>query len=183
MSLNDQNGKVIVVEGEHDRSRIHSIFPGAHVVITNGSEISKETLALLRTLNREKGLILFLDPDVPGERIRRVINEHVGETAHAFLPKKACISKNKKKVGIEHATTKDVKKALSKHKLSFGKSDVSIKLLLEWNLVGTDYAKKRREKLCDLLGIGLANGKTFVKKCHVFGIQSNQIKSYLEVIE
>ena len=96
MDLNSEPNKVVVVEGYHDLSRLRDIFPNLDIVVTNGSEISQTTLDELKALNESRGLILFLDPDVPGERIRRIIQEYVGETAHAFIPKHLCISKNGK---------------------------------------------------------------------------------------
>ena len=41
---------IIVVEGLHDEIRIKSVYPNANVVITNGSEVSKETIDLLKEL-------------------------------------------------------------------------------------------------------------------------------------
>ena len=77
--------EVIVVEGYHDLSKLRQIYDNVDIVITNGSEISQTTLEELKILNKTRGLILFLDPDYQGERIRRIINDYVGETKHAFL--------------------------------------------------------------------------------------------------
>ena len=95
---------VIVVEGIHDEMKIKSVYPDANVVITNGSEISKITLDLIKKLSETNEIIIFTDPDSPGEAIRKRITEVVPNAKQAFLRKKDAISKNKKKVGIEHAT-------------------------------------------------------------------------------
>ena len=80
MDLQNNNIKeVVVVEGYHDLAKLKSIYPDIDVVITNGSEISLSTLNELKSLNKQRGLILFLDPDYQGERIRRLINDYVGE--------------------------------------------------------------------------------------------------------
>ena len=39
---------VIVVEGKNDKNRIESIFKNAFVIITNGSEINKDTINTLK---------------------------------------------------------------------------------------------------------------------------------------
>ena len=92
---------------------MRSIYPKADIEITNGSTIDEDRLTKLKILNEKRGLILFLDPDFQGERIRKIINDYVGNTKHAFLKKHQCISKNKKKVGIEHATEKDIIEGLN----------------------------------------------------------------------
>ena len=174
--------KVVVVEGYHDLAVLKRIFPDIDIVITNGSEISEETLNELAILHKTRGLILFLDPDFQGERIRNIINTHVGETSHAFLPKEKCISKNKKKVGIEHAKDEDIIEALSqlKHSSKYTDSDITMKDLYELHLVGTKDAKEKRKRISDKTGIGLANGKTLLKKLHMFGIKKTDLIKHLK---
>ena len=88
---------VIVVEGLHDKIRIESIYPDAQIVITNGSEISSKTIELIQSLSQTNEIIIFTDPDSPGEKIRNEIALAVPTAKHAFLRKKDAISKNKKK--------------------------------------------------------------------------------------
>jgi ribonuclease M5 len=182
MDLNNQTTtKVVVVEGYHDLARIKSIYPDIDIVITNGSEISEDTLRELTILNQERGLILFLDPDVPGERIRRIINDRVGVTAHAFLPKEKCISKSKKKIGIEHANKEDIIEALSSFKMTVNNSNKSITIqdLYDLNLIGKKDSKQRRIQLTKQLGIGLANGKTLLHKLQMFQLTKEDIIKHL----
>ena len=173
--------KVVVVEGYHDLAKLLEIYPEMDIIITNGSEITKDTLEELKILNKTRGLILFLDPDYQGERIRRIINEYVGDTQHAFLEKKKCISKNKKKVGIEHANKDDIKDALSKLYTSSKNREETILLmdLYRLDLIGTKNAKKNRERISRSIGIGLSNGKTLHKKLNMFGITKAQIEVIL----
>jgi ribonuclease M5 len=181
MTRTFDNRPVIVVEGLHDLARIRALDNTLDVVITNGREISPTTLDELDRLNKTRGLLLFLDPDVPGERIRRIINDHVGPTAHAFLPKDVCISKNKKKVGIEHAPLEAIADALAQYRITHDEvgSDISRADLIEYGLVGHPMAKTRREQLCKTLGIGLANGKTLYRKLRLFGIQKADLDQHL----
>lgn len=170
-----------MVEGYHDLAKLKAIFDKIDVYITNGSEISLETLKELKILNEKRGLILFLDPDYQGERIRRIINEYVGDTKHAFLTKKECISKNKKKVGIEHANTASIIKGLT----SFYTSSQNIQNVVEYKdlyklkLIGNKSSKFLRKKLGEELGIGLNNGKTLLKKLNMFNINLSQITKIL----
>jgi ribonuclease M5 len=173
--------EVVVVEGYHDLAKLKAIFEKIDVYITNGSEVSIETLKELKILNEKRGLILLLDPDYQGERIRRIINDYVGDTKHAFLPKKECISKNKKKVGIEHANKDVIIKGLT----SFYTSSKTITNLIEYKdlyrlkLIGNPSSKALRKILGEELGIGLNNGKTLFKKLNMFNINLSQISEIL----
>ncbi|MCF7926899.1 MAG: ribonuclease M5 [Candidatus Izimaplasma sp.] len=181
MAYNNKIKEVVVVEGYHDLSKLKSIYPKVDCVITNGSEIEHETLEELKQLNQTRGLILFLDPDFQGERIRKIITNYVGKTKHAFLKKEDCINKNRTKVGIEHANNQIIKDALDNVYTVTNKKDMITKeTLYELGLVGTKNAKKRRKKICDALNIGLSNAKTLQKKLNMFDIDLNELKHLLE---
>jgi len=182
MNLLNKINEVVVVEGYHDLALLKSIYENVDVIITNGSEISEDTLNELQVLNKNRGLILFLDPDYQGERIRRVINDFVGETKHAFLKKSQCINKNKTKVGIEHASKKDVIEALKMvyTENNTKRSNINIQDLYKLKLIGTQNSKNRRKSLCEEIGIGLANGKTLAKKLNMFGIDKEIVEKILE---
>lgn len=173
--------EVVVVEGYHDLAKLKSIYDEIDIVITNGSEISKETLEELRILNQTRGLILFLDPDYQGERIRKMINEYVGITKHAFLPKHKCINKKKTKVGIEHALKSDISTALShviEEKIT-QKNIFILKDIYDLNLIGCRNAKLNRKVLTENLGIGLSNGKSLLRKLNMFGFTKEEITQNL----
>jgi len=171
-----------VVEGYHDLAKLKEIYPYIDIVITNGSEISKETLNELDKLNKLRGLILFLDPDYQGERIRRMINDYVGNTKHAFLKKSDCINKKRNKVGIEHADNSLIKEALDNViESDETKHELKMSFLYEMKLVGNKDSKQRRKLLCEELGIGLSNAKTLLKKLNMFQINGERVKEILEV--
>ncbi|MFW5894550.1 MAG: ribonuclease M5 [Bacillota bacterium] len=174
----NETDPVIVVEGNHDKAKIHEIYPHADVIITNGSEIPPSTLEALKHANKVRGLILMLDPDAPGERIRRKIVEAVGPTKHAFLKKAACIDHQKKKVGIEHASKATIEDALSNHVQSDHgvQPTLTHSDLYKLNLLGTKDAKKNRQRVTDHFAIGHANGKTLLKKLTMFGITKKALE-------
>lgn len=172
--------EVIVVEGYHDLSKLRQIYDNVDIIITNGSEISQATLEELKILNKTRGLILFLDPDFQGERIRRIINDFVGETKHAFLEKSKCISKNKKKVGIEHADNEDIRGALNNLLLpKHNEKEITYNDLFQLGLIGSINSKIKREKLSNNTGIGLCNGKTLCYKLNMFGYSLDEVKEMI----
>ena len=179
--LNNTITEVVVVEGYHDLARLKSIYSNIDVYITNGSEISDNTLKELKILNETRGLILFLDPDYQGERIRRIVSEYVGPTKHVFLNKKDCVNKNKTKVGIEHAKNTIIIEALSSYYTTKkdNKKMVEINDLFRLGLIGKPNSKALRMRLGEKMGIGLNNGKTLANKINMFGISLEQIRDSL----
>lgn len=173
--------EVVVVEGYHDLAKLKAIYNEIDVYITNGSEISENTLEELKVLNESRGLILLLDPDFQGERIRRIINDYVGPTKHAFMIKKDCINKNKTKVGIEHANSDKIKEALESFYITNIEMKTKVKLddLYQLGLIGKPNSKALRLMLGENLGIGLNNGKTLLNKINMFGISLEKITQLL----
>lgn len=184
MDLIESNIKeVVVVEGYHDLATLKLIYSDLDIYITNGSEIADSTLKELKVLNEERGLILLLDPDFQGERIRRIINDFVGNTKHAFLSKKDCISKNKRKVGIEHANKEKIIEAMESFYQSgqYLKTPIVLQDLYQLKLIGNQNSKELRKVLGERLGIGLNNGKTLCNKLNMFGIDLSKIIETLDV--
>ena len=42
--------------------------------------------------NKKRGVIIFTDPDAPGEKIRSTINQHVKGCKNAFIDRKKAIT-------------------------------------------------------------------------------------------
>lgn len=61
--------EMIVVEGRDDTTRIR-LAVDADTIETNGSAVNKATLDKIRHAKEKRGVIVFTDPDYPGERIQ-----------------------------------------------------------------------------------------------------------------
>ncbi|MFA6692887.1 MAG: ribonuclease M5 [Acholeplasmataceae bacterium] len=174
--------QVIVVEGLHDLNRIRSIYPDVLVMTTNGSAIEENILKQLKELSKTHEIILLLDPDHAGERIRRIISKYIGNVKHAFLTPEESMSKNEKKVGIEHASKTSIQQALSTLSIESSnvKSDVDFAFLYEMGLIGQVNSQKRREILSKSLNLGHVNGKTLLYRIQRFQITREQIIEVLK---
>ena len=174
--------KVFVVEGRNDASRLKEIFPDILVMTTNGSAIDSESLQTLIKLDETHDIVLFLDPDHAGERIRRLISKSLTHVYHAFLDKEVAYSKNKKKIGIEHASDTDIKEAFKNIKMVYqkSKSDITHAFLFECGLTGQKDSREKREKLTQRLNIGYVNGKTLYHRLHMFQMMKKDIVEVLE---
>ena len=93
--------EVIVVEGSHDSDTLKKYFE-CDTIETHGLALDEETVSLLKEVNEKRGIIIFTDPDTPGNKIRNIINEAIPNAKNAFVVKKD--AKTSKKVGIEHAS-------------------------------------------------------------------------------
>ena len=169
--------KIIVCEGIHDEIKIKSAFPNIKCIITNGSEIPLDTLNTIKTLSKTHEIIIFTDPDYPGERIRKKILEVVPNAKEAFIKKDLARSNNNKKIGVEHAKIEDIKKALENLLSSYNEDENFITLNELYNLgfTGEKNSSFLREKVSKFLNIGQPNFKTFFKRLNQLEIDKEKL--------
>ena len=169
--------EVIVVEGKDDTSKIKQVLD-ADTIETNGSAINHNILEQIAHAKEKRGVIIFTDPDYPGQRIRQIIDRHVPGCKHAFLPKKLAQAKGKKGIGIEHASPKAIKEALAAvYELRRDiPSEITKQDLIQYGLIGGQLAKHKREKLGEILNIGYVNGKQLLKRLEMFHITKEEFE-------
>lgn len=170
--------EVIVVEGKHDADKIKSCVE-ADVVLTQGTHLSKRTLSLLKDINEKQGIIVFSDPDGPGEMIRTKIIDAIGTCKHASLSLKQ--SKSKSKVGIEHASCEDIIEALKKvASFNVNKTSLSQKDFLDLGLNGQSDSQKRRDVISTYFNIPRTNAKRCYKYLNMLGKTKEEIEMILK---
>ena len=171
---------IIVVEGTHDVIKIHEAYPNAKCVITNGSEISIETMNYIKELSKNHNIIVFTDPDHPGERIRSKIEEIVPNCKHAFIRKKDAHSSNNKKLGVEHATKEVIIECLENVYENNASNETITNLdLFDLGLTGKKDSALLRDKISDKLNIGRPNNKTFLKRLNLIGITRKNLEEII----
>ena len=169
---------VIVVEGKSDVAFL-SNFLEAEFVTTNGSDIPTTTIEYLKKVSKDKTIYVLTDPDYPGEKIRKTLDEHVPNLKHCFVNKDKSIKNGK--VGVAESTKDEVinalKNAITTNTNSFG--SLTIDDLLELGLTGSDDSSYKRMVLCERLRLGRCNTKTLLKRLNYCGITKEEIKEYL----
>lgn len=184
--------EAIIVEGRDDEARVKQSID-AMIIVTHGFGIKEETWKLIDKAYREKGVIIFTDPDHAGEMIRRKIEKRCPKALHANLSREK--ARKNKDIGVENASSEDILTAIlsakSKKSETQGKSLLSNNLQSEsplspediyaLGICGGEGAKIRRERLCDKLGIGYTNAKGFIKRANDFGISKKDIMEALLV--
>ncbi|WP_017470351.1 ribonuclease M5 [Amphibacillus jilinensis] len=175
--------EIIVVEGKDDTAKIKQVL-NADTIETNGSAINRSTLNQIKHAHEKRGVIIFTDPDYPGQRIRHIVSDAVPGCKHAFLTKQEARAKHDKGIGIEHASADAIKQALAAvYELDQEQpTDISREDLIDFGLIGGARAKARREKLTERLRLGYANGKQLLKRLQMFNITTEQIAQQMNVI-
>lgn len=170
--------EIIVVEGTHDSALLTSILD-CETIVTHGSTVSKTTQKLIIKAAQSRGIIIFTDPDSAGERIRRQITKLVPNAKHAFLPRNLALGKGK--VGVEHASPKDILEALENVQ-TFCESSGTLTMmdLMELRLSGHPDSETMRKKVSQAFHIGDCNAKTFLKRCDMLKIDRKQLEDKVE---
>ncbi|NMH67754.1 ribonuclease M5 [Bacillus sp. RO3] len=177
--------EIIVVEGRDDTVAIQRAV-NADTIETNGSAVSSVTIEKIKHAQEKRGVIIFTDPDYPGERIRKIVSEAVPGCKHAFVHKKDALPKSGRGIGVEHASPDIIRESLKEaHMLNAEQKEVITKEdLLDAGLIGSSLAKDRRMALGEKLRIGYTNGKQLHKRLRMFNIQKEEFtKALMEIIQ
>ena len=170
--------EVIVVEGVNDTKRLKSFFD-CETIETHGLGLKKETVELIKQINNTRGVILFLDPDTPGEKIRNRLNSEIPNLKNAFVLKEN--AKTKKKVGIEHADKQTLLEALNNLVTYTDNVDsLSLQEFNELGLSGQLDSVIKRDKLSKHYHLGKCNAKTMLKRLNMLHLTYVQINEVLK---
>ncbi|WP_010632683.1 ribonuclease M5 [Sporolactobacillus vineae] len=175
--------EIIVVEGKSDTLAIHHALD-ADTIETNGSRVSRKTIAAIRHAQEKRGVIVLTDPDYPGERIRKIISREVPGCKHAFITRKQGRGSTGQSLGIEHASPEAIREALSRVYTQFEapEEQISLQELRAYGLLGGPESRQLRQRLGDKLKIGYSNGKQLYKRLKMFQITPEELKTALSLI-
>ena len=181
--------EVIVVEGHHDTNVLKQYFD-CETIETNGLSLSLETIELIREAKEKYGVIIFTDPDHPGEKIRAKINEQIKGCKNAYIEKKK--TKNSRQVGleqgnraaggVEHASRADLEEALC-HCFTYAETPsvtFTMEDLLQLGLQGRVDSSKRRAYLGKIYHLGKPNAKTLLKRLNLLQLSVSEVREQLE---
>lgn len=171
--------EVIVVEGKNDANKLKSILD-CDVIETSGTHLSKQVIETLKVIQEKRGIIVFTDPDYPGEYIRKKINDAIPNVKHAFIQKEK--AKTTKKVGVEHASKEDIEEALQ-HLLTYHENNeetLSYVDYMDLGFVGFENSAKLREEVGKVLFVGKCNAKTLFKRINMLGLSKEEVEKVIE---
>jgi len=197
--------EIVVVEGKDDTAAVYRAT-GADTIETGGSAIGEDVLRRIELAGQRRGVIIFTDPDAPGERIRKIVAARVPGAKQAFLTREE--ARGHGGIGVEHASDDAIRRALAAARSPVGSGgaagagpdgsaqpggagsepqaasgEIAWHDLLQAGLIVHASAAKRRARMGELLGIGYANGKQFHKRCTMFRITAAEFAQALEQLE
>lgn len=174
--------EIIVVEGKNDTANLKRFYD-CETIETHGIGISSETIERIRHAAKTRGVIVFTDPDSPGNRIRSIVNEAVNGCKNAYIDKAR--ARTSKKVGIEHAGQNALAEALE-NLVTFDKErteTVSAADFYELGLSGSADSAKKREYVGRIFHLGNGTANTMRHRVNDAGIEIEEIREVLKNYE
>lgn len=169
---------IIVVEGKTDVAFLNE-FIEAEFVITNGSEISEETINYLIKASKKRDVFVLTDPDSPGKRIRDILDSKIDNLKHCFVSKEQSIKNGK--VGVAESTKEEVIHALE-HAFQTNKNaigSITMSELYSLGLVGSQESETKRLNVSKKMNLGYCNAKTFLKRLNNNCVNIEEVKKLL----
>lgn len=173
--------EVIIVEGRDDTAAIKRALR-ADTIETGGSALSEGTLRKIEHAHQKRGIIIFTDPDYAGERIRKIISKRIPGCKHAFISREDAT--NNKDIGVENASPEAIREALANVWTEVADEQPLIPWhwMIEAGLTAHPHARKRREKMGELLKIGYGNAQQFYHRLHMFQISEEEwLEAYRQI--
>ena len=159
--------QIVVVEGKTDTQKLQKLFD-VKTIETNGSAVSEQTINLIKLAAKKSGVILFLDPDYQGNKIRKLIASHLDEYQECYIYAKNMKS-GSKKIGIAEATDEAIITALNEHVIN---KKINSTPSIQWDeyLTLNLDSKSKRLELCEALKINYCNHKQLFKQLNLIGL-------------
>ena len=173
--------EVLIVEGKMDVVAINRAVD-ADCIITGGFTLNRHTLDNIQHAYERRGIIILTDPDSAGERIRKFLSERFPNAKHAFVPKLDATANDD--IGIEQARPEAIRAALARVRtLTFEPTnEFSMNDLIVNRLNGSPDASERRSKLGEILGLGFANAKNFLRRLNHYGVTHEEFDAAIKQI-
>ena len=159
---------ILVVEGKEDASYL-SNYISSEIVIVNGFEISKATISYLKN----KRVILLLDPDEAGLKIREKLNKELPDSINVEIDISKCDRGIKN--GVAECQINEVLGKLKPYvveKSAENASDIKMSDLYELGLINN---KDLRRTVCEKLNLGNCNGKQLCKRLKINNISLSKL--------
>lgn len=182
---------IIVVEGRDDKYIVEKVVEAPIYVLNGFSGVGNSNLSKLINLSKDKEIILILDPDFAGKKMREIIKKSIPNCKEVFVPRKLAVKKDN--IGIENVLIKDLYDILKKY---FNNADdfndnennlefmeFTIEDLIKYELTSTSSAKKRREMLADELNFSYCNSKQMLKNLNNYKIDRNKLEEIIKKID
>lgn len=163
--------EIVVVEGKSDTQKLQKLF-NVQTIETNGSALTDKTINLIKAANDKNGVILFLDPDYQGKKIRNKISQFLENFKECYISKND-MQKNSNKIGIAEANDEAIINAFKNYicKTKINQKTIEWFDYLEFNL----NTKAKRLAISSYLGIDYFNHKQLFNQLNLMGITKKDL--------
>ncbi len=184
--MNKQQVKeAIIVEGKDDAANLKRVID-AEIIITHGFGLNQQIAKRICEVARQKGVIIFTDPDFAGKGIRKRLSELLESpeysVKHAYLSREEA-DKNGN-IGVENASKEDVLTAIMAAKPMLTEIDdiYTYKDIQDFALTGTKASKVKRIAVGKHFRIGYGNAKQLLKQLNRYGIDREELVAFLKTL-
>lgn len=167
--------ELIVVEGRHDTAALKRLFD-CDTIETGGSSLAPSVMEQIKTAAAQRGVIIFTDPDAPGNLIRDRINREIPNCLNAFVQKKD--ARTSRKVGVEHAGKEILLEALE-HLVTMTEQPeetITVQDFYRLGLTGRSNSSTLRERIGELYHIGYGSAKTMRHRLNCLGVTPEELQ-------
>lgn len=162
----------LVVEGKEDASYL-SNYIASEIVVVNGFETAEETISYLK--NRK--VLLLLDPDEAGLKIRSKLNEQLDGAINIEIDINKCTRGIKN--GVAECQIDELLNKLRDYAINNPSNTSNLKISDLYNL-GLSNNKGLRMKVCQKLNLGKCNVKTLYRRLNINGIDVEQLRKIIK---
>lgn len=176
--------EIVVVEGKDDVTTLNQVLDATIIHINGASGLNKNVINKLKELSRNNKLILFMDPDYTGKKIREKISNNLENVVNLYVSRNKATKKNN--IGVENVKKEDLYNifedyiSTNKNKVSNKKYIYTMDDLIKFDLTGKPNSKKLREKLGDNLKIGYYNSKRLLSILNGMNLDYEEFKVALK---
>ena len=163
---------VLVVEGKEDASYL-SNYIASEIVVVNGFELSKKTINYLKN----KKVILLLDPDEAGQRIREKINQELDNVINIEIDINKC-TRNVKN-GVAECEIGEILYRLTPYFVDNTSKRITISNA-QLSELGILNNKDLREYISEQLKLGKCNNKQLIKRLSFNNIDIGTLKNIVD---
>lgn len=177
--MNYQTTDVIVIEGRHDEQKLVNLLK-AEYIITNGLDVPRETLSYLSKVIKFRRVILLLDDDCPGAKIRQKLQKVLPGAINLVIPfSNPLITK---KFGIAETSPEILIEKLKQVVLFNGSLPITVSLedIYALKLMGHPFSKEYRKRVSEYYKLPLSNAKTLFKRLNGLQISKGEIQTILK---
>lgn len=162
---------LFIVEGRDDKTLLEQIVDDPIYVLHGYRGISKKRLENIQKLAKNREVILLLDPDFAGHKMRDIICSKINNVHSINVPRKLALKKDN--VGIENTNIDDLYDILKKFLKTFKSKKIqgthvyTTEDMLSFHLIGN---KQNREIVSESLNFGYFNAKQLLKNLNKYKI-------------